>query len=232
MTIRKLTALTTIVLLFGVGCFKKDKILGDESVVPSIPNVVFSGPLSNNVPTDLKQYVGLFNGNDQTSMGLNYLDLAIFLTPSVDGNNYTWQVAWGQIDAVIKAVANANNSVDWTVTVDGTENDVTYTNWVAMRGNSNLDGDSGTWDIFLTNSTIKNAEFTWTVNSNDVKNGTLQFLSDNYTYDLVNNPDKSGTLVMKQNNATLYRAEWSATGSGSWTTWDSQGNQTDSGSWN
>ena len=232
MTIRKLVALSSIFLLFGVGCFQKETLTGNESVVPSIPNVVFSGPLSNNVPTDLKQYVGLFKGNGETSVGLSYLDLAIFLTPSVDGNTYTWQVNWGQIDAVIKAVLNSDNAVDWTVTIDGTQNDVNYSNWVAMTGNSNLDGNTGEWDIFSTNSTLKSADFTWLVGSDDVKHGTLELISTNHIYELTNNPNKSGSLILKENNVTVYRADWNADGSGSWTTWDAQGSQTDTDSWN
>ncbi len=230
MSIRKLFALSMVGLMFGIGCFNQSNPVGEDTVIPSIPNIVFNGPISNNIPANLQQFIGLFNGN--ASIGLNYLNLAIFTSPSVDENSFSWEVTWDQVTANILAEKNSDGSVDWQVTVNGSDNNVTYTNWVALKGVAELDGNTGVWSIYSENSTTKSAEFTWVVDGNNNKNGTLELFATNQIYELLNNSDKSGSLVLKENNVKVYEAQWNTDGTGTWTSWDAQGNQTDTGNWN
>ncbi|MEE9169700.1 MAG: hypothetical protein V3U73_08025 [bacterium] len=231
MKITSLGALVLSALLFGMGCFNKDNPVGDEEVAPNIPQlIIFRGPDSPNAPQELGTSLGLLNG--KTATAFNYLSLANLLSPEADENKFSWEVTYGQFNALIEARKIANGTVDWTLTLNGSDGTVTYNNWVAMRGNSDMDGASGTWRFFAENSATEMAQFTWEIDDNEQRFGTLILNDVGRLYDVMNHPNKSGSLEVKENGVKVYQATWDASGAGSWTAWDTQGNMLDSGSWN
>ena len=218
-------------LAFGLGCFNKENPLSSEDSAPTIPQlIIFRGPSSSNSPDEVNSSIGLLNGN--TATGFNYLSLANLITPEANGNTYSWQVQFGQFTANIEAKKRGDGTVDWTLTLNGSDDTVTYNNWIVMRGNSHSDGSKGLWHFFSENSTSEEAQFTWEVDSHEVRFGTLDVASLSRLFDVINHPDRSGSLAIKENGAKVYEATWDESGAGSWTAWDAQGNSVDSGSWN
>lgn len=224
-----------LVLLLGttmlMGCFDNKILSDDDESAPQIPTlIIFKGPSSNNAPADLKAKIDELNS--KTSTGFNYLSLATVSSPSVDGVVSTWEVSYGELDAVIVAEKKSDDTVDWAITVNGSNSSVSYNNWTAMEGNANMGGTEGDWNIYHENSTVVLADFYWTVDDNDVRNGFLSLSEEDATYEIVNSPDHSGNVVVKEGSVTIYHAIWDETGAGSWTRWDEQGNLIESGSWN
>lgn len=220
-----------IALTITMGCFDKKILSGDDESAPQIPKlIIFKGPSSSNAPADLSAKINELN--NKTSTGFNYLSLATVSNPNIDGVVSTWEVSYGELGAVIVAEKQSDDTVEWIITVDGSNSTVSYNNWTAMEGNSNMSGTEGDWNIFYENSTVVLADFTWTVNSDDVRNGFLSLVDLDTTYEIINNPDHSGSVVVKEGPAKVYEAIWDGTGAGNWTRWDSQGSVLEAGSWN
>ena len=123
-----------------------------------------------------------------------------------------------------------NNSVDWTVSVDGSDGIHTYIEWMAILGNATVDGTTGTWHVFEENSIDKMGDYNWAIDQIETEG---IFVSEDSTgiYEVTNNQDKSGQFIIKENDIKVYEAIWDASGSGTWTKKDPQENIIDSGTW-
>jgi len=121
--------------------------------------------------------------------------------------------------------------VDWTVTIDGSDGKHTYTNWVALQGDAVTEGTSGNWELFEENSSDKIGDFTWNITNNNRKEGIFTQVDSTIIFEVINLPDRSGSLVKRENSIITYEAVWDQTGVGSWITRDLQGNVTATGVW-
>ena len=224
------TLLLLVAVLSGIiGCLEKNAN-NPENAVPEIPQLVlFRGPSSSAVPEALKNSIEEFNAKMAT--GYTYLSIATISSPNENDNHYVWQVSAGGFTAEIEAIKEDENTVSWTVTISGSDGSHSYDNWVALQGTSNMEGTEGSWHIFAENSTNELGVFSWSVDDSGVKTGTFQATGENYTYEIINNPDGSGSFIKREGTVKVYEAVWDASGKGSWTLWDTQGNVQDSGSW-
>ena len=229
-SIRNIGLLTLGVIILGFGCLENQNPSGSDNAPPTIPQmIIFKGPVSANAPESLKNSIADFNGH--LGIGYTYLSIATLSSPEVKENRVNWEVTAGGFSGTIVADKKEDGTADWQVTVNGTDGTITYDSWVVMQGNAKLDGSSGVWHIFAENSTELFGVFTWSTDTNEVKTGTFSTPDPNVNYEIVNNPDKSGSFAKKEAGIKIYEAIWEATGSGSWSRYDDAGNVVDSGSW-
>ncbi len=217
-------------LVVSVGCLDRNNPNDPQNAAPEIPQLIlFHGPSGNGVPEALQNSIEEFNANMAT--GYTYLSIATITSPDANDNRYVWQVSAGGFTAVIEAVKQEDDTVEWTVTISGSDANHSYDNWVALRGTSNMEGTEGEWHIFEENSTNEVGVFVWSVDDHGVKHGQFTAHSGDVVYEITNNPDGSGSFVKKVNGVKVYEAIWDASGAGSWTSWDTNGNVIDSGNW-
>lgn len=211
------------------GCLQKNPTQSDA--IPQFPTIVnFQGPASQNVPAELQGYVDILNA--QTSAAFSYLTLARLQTPKTDGNTTTWTITSGQLTVTITAVKDGD-SADWTFELNGTDqNKNTYDHLKLMSGTSSMDGKSGTMHIF-DESSKEAALFEWLEENTGKKDATITIYgSPDSKYELVNNPDHSGSVDAFEGSVKIYHAVWNSNGAGSWEKYDASGTVADSGSWN
>jgi|GEM_PF-2538457 hypothetical protein len=219
------------VLIWAVGCFDLKNPNDSDDSPPEIPElIIFKAPNSSAVPAALKNSIDQFNANMAT--GYTYLSIATINKPNKKDNRYVWEVKAGGFTAIIEAVPAENDQVNWSVVISGSDGNVTFNNWKAMEGTSNRSGKKGEWHIFKENSTEELGVYNWEVREDDSKFGSFTMSTEAIRYEVVNNPDGSGSFVKYENGIKVFEATWNASGAGSWTEWDTQGNVVNSGSWN
>ncbi len=229
-TYRYLSFLLLITLFGSLGCFDQQNPNDPENTIPEIPELIlFRGPVAQAAPEALQNSIDEFNSHMAT--GYTYLSIATISSPNSSDNHYVWEVSAGGFTATIEATKTDDGSVDWVVTINGSDGNLSYDNWVAMRGTSNIEGTNGEWHIFAENSTDEVGVFTWQVLDNGVKIGTFTINEPSIIYEVINNADGSGSFIKKEGGVKVYEAVWDAAGNGSWTLWDLQGNVVDSGNW-
>ncbi len=228
--VRNLGMLMLGIIIFGFGCLENQNPNSSNNAPPEIPQlIIFKGPLSPNAPESLKNSIDEFNSH--LGIGYTYLSIAMLSDPEIDENRVTWEVTAGGFSGTIIADKKENGTADWQVTVDGTDGTISYHNWVVLQGNAKQDGTTGVWHVFAENSTELAGVFSWTTDTTKVKAGSFSMVDSDVTYEIVNNPDKSGSFAKKETGVKVYEAIWQGTGSGNWYRYDNTGNVVSSGSW-
>jgi len=150
---------------------------------------------------------------------------------SNDGEHYTW--ANGPI-SITMFQSEDNGNYTWKLVMNGTEDGVIYSNWVAMEASQTTDGENGWVKIYEDNSTVIDTEWSWSTESNGKYTFSITNIGggENSRIVVVSNPDKSGEVLSYENNIIQSRSTWATTGAGEWWEYDSQGNVSASGTWN
>ncbi len=151
-------------------------------------------------------------------------------TANSTGNTYTW--TRGALTITMKYSEEGDN-LSWKLVLNGTENGITYNNWVSMEALQTADQKNGWMKIYEENSTVVESEWTWTTNANGQYSFIMQSNSDNEIskIEIKSNPDKSGELYFYTNNVLISKTIWDKDGNGQWWEYDEQGNLLNSGSW-
>lgn len=222
--------ITLLCSILTLSCFEKFNPSESQESIPEIPQLlIFKGPNSTNAPQDLHESLKEFN--NRVSTGFTYLSIATIKKPKVEGHKATWNVSAGGFTSLIIAEKSDDETVHWTISVNGSDTNTSYDNWVAMEGTSNMDGTSGLWHVFEENSTVEIGIYRWKVSDNNQKEGSFSNNNVTITHKVVNLPDQSGNFYKKENDKKVYEAIWDKSGAGSWQKWDPVGNVADSGGW-
>ena len=151
-------------------------------------------------------------------------------TANSSGNTYTW--TRGALTITMNYSEEGNN-LSWKLVFNGTEDGITYNNWVSMEASQTADQKNGWMKIYEENSTVVASEWTWTTDANGQYSFIMQSNSDSEIskIEVRSNPDKSGELYFYTNNVLTSKTTWDKDGNGQWWEYDEQGNLLNSGSW-
>lgn len=236
---KKLYSLVVLLLLslLITSCSKKDDKAvdpgdGGDSQAPGIPTVSFKGP--NTQSTD--QYALLTKSSVESFNAYPQLLSAMFSStkPSNSNGQWLWVVSPGQgATETFTAKKNSDGSYTWTLVLNGTIQNDTYSNWKALEGTTSADGKTGNWKIYDDNTTTLVGEFTWSTNSGGILSGTFLSYENGATsgkFEVVNNPDNSGSLKVYSNNILSFYSTWKADGTGTWHSYEN-GVEKTNGNW-
>ncbi len=231
----RLALLFALILGFTVaGCKKDSTTTGPSTQKPTAPVITVTGPKTQSSDTHALQaqsYAGMVNG------------FAGFAQPyaqmpgTQNGNVWTYTYTVGTFTVTMTATVATNGDAAWKLVYNGTEpGDTTvFHNWVAMEGTTTADGKSGNWKIYYLNSTVLEALFTFSTNAAGAVTSELAVYDEHSVlqakYKFINNKDGSGELDLYTGTTLIQKITWTSTGSGSWWTYDNNGNQTGHDVW-
>ncbi len=218
-------------VLFAAGCAEEEST-APSNTAPPLPLIQIKPPTSTAEPAiQATYYVQAINGL------LIYPSLFQGMQPTANGGTFTWTIAQGELTITMTAVRQADGTFAWTLKLNGiTAQEETFENFTWMSGTTSSDGKTGSFDFFEEGTTSKSASLQYTVSASGVINATLRLYDSVGSvygkYVGVGNPDGSGSIdVYEGELLRIYRAVWLANGSGTWTTYDVEGQVTDTGSW-
>lgn len=202
---------------------------GDGDSAPTFQVPEFNGPNTDAMDAqETKVYANAFKSNAQVAASYGAYTL---LMEEQDGSwSYTWTengLSW-----TITATRHDDGSASWTVKVDGSNDNHSYDNYTIAEGSKNADGSQGSWTKYdeQGNGNVEYS-FEWTTNDNGVVNGLMEMPQDNIRFEMVSNPDGSGSIERYEDGVLRFEASWSGQGSGSYTKYDENGDEIGSGSW-
>ncbi|MEW5798853.1 MAG: hypothetical protein AB1728_07575 [Bacteroidota bacterium] len=225
--------------LFIVGCDKEENNPSGNSAPkkPTAPQVTVSGPnTTSNDPYALtaKSYAQMFS-----NIAMQFAPMQS-QTGTQNGNVWVFEYTAGTLTIKYSATENSDGSVLWTITLNGTEDQVTYNNWKAFEAFISADGKNGYWKVFVTNSTTLEGEYTWSTAANGTVTGTIIAYTNGVETEravIIANTDGSGELNFYQkvsgvtNLVLKTKITWQTNGSGTWTTYKNDGSVEATGSW-
>jgi hypothetical protein len=143
-----------------------------------------------------------------------------------------WVYTWNSDSLNFKLVITIeNDQYHWKLSISGTSYGHTFADFVYMEAWQSLDGKSGKLILHDFEEGNNTVQWTWNIDANGTE--TIEY-TDSYSgtkIQVTQKADKSGTLKVWQNNVLTFQATWTGAGSGTWITYDENGNQTASGSW-
>jgi hypothetical protein len=215
--------------LLGSQCSEPTK---SQEKTPEAPvMIVISGPLSPNAPPQIAQKAWEINRYfDFISTMLNDFSDA---TPAVNGNIYTWEIPFGTgtIMKKIKAVRRSDDSIDWTVVLNGQADDSTlYSNRTLFIGKSAEDNSLQSWTFYDLLSGEVTHKIAWKKDKNKAVQLDDSFAAMNALWHMVNRSDGSGTFSYTLALKSQFAATWQADGSGAFTDYTIPGSTEES--WN
>ncbi|HEY6952530.1 MAG TPA: hypothetical protein VI758_08980 [Bacteroidota bacterium] len=221
--------------LIATGCDKL-KNSTEPQTAPTFPTLSLKGPNTTSGDTHAQQTITTITTlNAQISPA--YLALVASLTPTQNGDTWTWLLSQGTLTLTTTATKQPDGSFAWTVKVNGTDptTDSTYTNWVALSGTSSADAKSGNFNTYLVNSTTPAGNVVWSKDASGNLTATFTYYVNGTPTGkavVVNNTDNSGELQMFTGTTMTSKSVWAANGSGTWWTYEiGTGTQTGTGTW-
>lgn len=224
--------------LLAAGCSKEDSNPASSTAVtnpgppPSVPNINIKGPSSMSDDPSLALVKGLFQGfNTFTYYSNKFQNVQAVYSDS------TWvrKFVEGPITAVLTATQLSDGTFSWKLTLNGTNDTVTYNNWLALEGTSSADGRIGTWKLFRNNTNILTGDYSWQTNTDNSTTITVrEYQADGNVrskIEATENTDKSGQVLVYFLSNLSFKALWAADGTGQWWTYDSSGNIRHQGTW-
>jgi hypothetical protein len=211
-----LVGLVVVLGLLGSRCSEPTKT---EEPIPEAPAIiVVAGPTSVNAPPQISQKA--WELNSYFTSILNLLGDLGNTNPEINGNIYTWEIAFGSgtVMKSVKAVRRSDKSIDWTVTLNGQSEDSTlYSDRKVFIGKSAADNSSQSWSFY----DLLTGDITHKIAWSKDKNGTLQ-LDDTYAtmnavWHLTNATDGTGSYRYTVAGTTRFEAAWRTNGSGTFT---------------
>lgn len=151
----------------------------------------------------------------------------------------TWFQTWTNAGLTTSvSIYDKGDTYVWEIRFSGTDGEDVFDNWLFIHAEQAQDRTSGTMTIYEPVTTKVGSVWTWGTDAENVYTLTMISNFDNDAAKIVvlQRPDNSGSLEYSEgslNNFVLqFTCQWTAEGSGSWTTFDENGEQTGSGSWN
>ena len=185
-------------------------------------------------------FISMANGF--SNFGSNFAPTSLQKSSSLaasPNDDPTWFRTWTNAGLTTSvSIYDKGDTYVWEIRLSGTDGENSFSDWLFIHAEQSQDRSSGTMTIYEPVTTKVSSVFTW---GKDAEN--------NYTLTMIANfdaaaakvvvlqrPDNSGSLEYSegsQNNFVVqFTCQWSADGSGSWTSYDDNGKQTGSGSWN
>lgn len=233
---------TCLVVLFSFGCSSDDSTssnngngTGDGTGLPDFSNMVVTIPAA--MQSAANTNAGAANAVGLITMANTFSAYAFWMVPggtqktvaTQAGSPYTWTV--GDL-TITMTVTEIDSDIHWTVTLDGTDGQETYTNFVLMSGQSESDGSSGSLSLFAPQSGNQEV-FSWSWQTSQSGIFSIDyFIPDGGIAVTVEiNPDGTGAVIHRVVTNTVYTATWISNGSGAYSYYDAQGTVIDSGTW-
>lgn len=233
------SALLPCMLIFAltIGCSDDDEnnAAGPDNSTNDSPDV---SSLQLEIPSAMQS---ASSGNAGAAQAVGYFQIvntlsiwSAWITPppaklSSVNDNIVWAV--GGITVTLTTTVEGDQ-ITWTVTVDGSDGELTYDNFVLFRGYQSTNGDSGSFSIFAP-EVVGQALMTWEWMTGENMAVTVTMTShvDGFVLVAVSNPDGSGSIRATDGSTAVFYAEWGADGGGTFIVYDGQGVESDSGSW-
>ena len=217
--------------LIVAGCGDKSKNPTEpekeQTAVPEV--VVVKGPTSQNAPPQVKMATNMMS--NMANLGHSFLAAVQSTQGTKTGDSYVWTYTEGQATVTFISTPTGDG-INWEVKLNGVYGDVQVQNFVYLKGFSSSDGKSGWWEGYDLDTGEKAIRYEWTTDNQGTVHATLTTYGDSPAkFEVVNNKDGSGSLVVYQNGVKTLQATWQANGSGTYTVWDEDGNVVDQGNW-
>ncbi len=228
-----------IILMLVQGCSKKDDSSptapSTPSTPPTAPTINFRGPQTSSQDTYAQltvTYATMFNGFSGLFAPLSSSQGAWV------GNTWTWSVTSGTLTVTYTCTRQTDGSYTWKCTLNGTDSPHVYTNFTVWEGMVNAANNGGSWSVYDEDATaagVKSVEYTWATDGSGVLTGTFKGYDNgvlSVRYVVTNNTNGSGEVNFYDGTVLVYKATWTATGTGQWWIYDSStGTQSNAGTW-
>lgn len=178
------------------------------------------------------------------SMANSFTAFSAFMSPppgnsalqKTNGVEEDWEHTWtdGTLSITMRVYESGGYNY-WTTTLNGTDGNTVYTNWLMLEARQTMDASSGYLKMFDDNTTDLTFNWEWatdpagnvTMSMSGYEDGVAAFLIE-----VVANADESGnTKFYEPISSLIYDISWTSNGNGTYTQYDRNGNVVDSGSW-
>jgi hypothetical protein len=203
---------------------------GDNGSQPVIEFPEFKGPdTDDSKAIKTKAHVQTLNSFIQSASGF------VIYSEQADQQGEDWIYNWTSEGINYRLIIsnNSDQSVSWTITMDGSSDNVTYDNYTLMEGTRSSDGKEGSWKAYaFDGSGTLEFNLDWVEDEDGVLTAELELPEDNMRYLIVEHPDGTGTIRRYENGTMTFTSTWDNNeGSGQYSEYDEDGNELDSGSW-
>lgn len=192
-----------------------------------LSSAAFTSP-ANAPPQVITQ---IASGTHDLSFVLQLFDAAKGFSTEGSHPAWHWRGPFLTYQLTVYGTRSGQENVSWEIRLDG-QSGVPLNNWQAAKGTAQAEGKTAAFDIYSPNDTEGAAAQTecWHSAQNVL---TLSTKKNNKKFDYTSHPDKSGGLLVKDQNARLlFETAWEAAGGGWWKQYDPiTGQQTGGGSW-
>lgn len=224
-----------ILAFLSSGCSKKDDNpsapLTNNNIPPDVPAVSLNGPGSSSNDASLMLVKGYIQGLNGF---MNYINKFQNVEAVKSDTGWVRRYLNGSIVATLTTTRLQDGSYSWKLTLSGTNDSVTYNNWLALEGTSSADGKSGTWKVFRDNTNLLTGDYSWQKNSDGSITATLREYRNGSVHSRIEateNADKSGQLLFYLGDNLSFKTLWQSNGSGQWWMFDSSGGVLHQGMW-
>ncbi len=241
MTKKVVVFLITCMLVIIVGACSKDDPTGSNgdgngngTGLPDFTAMAVS------VPTEMQNAAGsnpgVANGVALITMANSFVAYSAFMIPvgapkiaAPNDGSYSWTV--GDL-TITMTVTTVDSYTNWTVSLNGSDGEQTYEDFILLSGSSQPDGSVG--ELLLYAPEAGNQEvlsWSWMTGQTGI------FSIDYFAFDASSavtvevNPDGTGVVINRVQTLSVYSASWNTDGSGSYNYYNSQGDVIDSGTW-
>ncbi|MBN1349799.1 hypothetical protein JXJ21_10350 [candidate division KSB1 bacterium] len=231
-----------LILALILGCSDDNPTEPEEEKMPEfeVKAIYIPSQMAQSQDPHAQQTVAYIN------MANGIAGFASFFTPPANTSlaktagttgDLTWTRTW-KVDSltITLNVSKQNDLIVWDVIVSGSDQGVIHQNWKMLHAEKTINAQSGSLIFYQLNSTEKATEWLWNIDDEDVYTLTMIFYEgEGGKIEIIQNPDKSGELLIYKNSANGYalefKAQWQANGSGEWWLYDANGEITDHNNW-
>ena len=144
---------------------------------------------------------------------------------------YNWTVNNLEVQLIIKEVSD---QIEWQTIYNGTDGYLTYNNFVFIDGEGDKQGDNGAISINDPQTQMPVSVWNWATDNSDYYTIDWSSYSEGHNEGRIkvgSNPDKSGIVEYYTEQVVIWKAQWTSAGSGSWWSFNTQGEQQETGTW-
>lgn len=224
-----------IMAFLAAGCSKKDDNPSAPQQIantpPAIPEVTIKGPASASNDPMLQLVKDYFTGLNPF---MNYSNMFRNVPAALEDSTWVRRYLNGSITATLTAKRLDDGSYVWRLTFSGTNDTVTYNNWLALEGTSSADGKTGTWKAYRYNTNMMQGDYSWRRNDDGSITAVVRQYRNGNVYsrfEFLENSDHSGQVLVYFSGNLAFKASWQTNGSGQWWMYDSFGNIRHQGNW-
>ena len=227
-------AVLALGMVLLLGCAKETT--GPEQEPPQLPPKLEANvtEVPADTPDQVRPYgqmLGSFR-NSFTEIYQRWRTLIQSTQVKREDGKWVWEQTHNTFTVRLVAWVEDDGTQKWELYFNGVDpqTETPYNNVKILEASLSRDGKAGTFKVFDPVTQTLRFTYSWTVEQDGTIRATLT-TGENQRLDIVNNPDGSGELVVYIDGVKRLEASWNADGSGSWASYDENGQQTGSGSW-